>query len=93
MAILVNMGKRGFVLKEGFLNPGGQVTVDSETAETLTKAYPNELKLIVTETAEGKTEVVKEVKPVVEPEVKEEVKEVEEVKPAKRGSRKKKTAK
>lgn len=86
MAILVNMGKRGFVLKEGFLNPGGQVTVDSETAATLTKAYPNELKLIVTETAKGKVEVVKEEKPVVE-----ETKE--EVKPAKkRASRKKKTA-
>lgn len=89
MAILVNMGKRGFVLKEGFLNPGGQVTVDSETAEKLTKAYPNELKLIVTETAKGKVEVVKEeIKPVVAEEPKEEVK------PApKRGSRKKKTAK
>jgi hypothetical protein len=87
MAILVNMGKRGFVLKEGFLNPGGQVTVDSETAEKLTKAYPNELKLIVTETAKGKLEVVKEEKPVVE-ETKEEVKPAQ-----KRGSRKKKTAK
>lgn len=86
MAILVNMGKRGFVLKEGFLNPGGQVTVDSETAEKLTKAYPNELKLIVTETAKGEVEVVKEEKPSVE-----ETKE--EVKPAKkRASRKKKSA-
>ena len=93
MAILVNLGKRGFVLKEGFLNPGHQITVDSDTANQLTKAYPNELKLIVTETAKGEVKVVKEVKPVVEPEVKEEVKEVEEVKPAKRGSRKKKTAK
>lgn len=89
MAILVNMGKRGFVLKAGFLNPGQQITVDSDTANQLTKAYPNELKLIVTENAKGEVKVVKEEKPVVEPEVKEEV----EVKPAKRGSRKKKSAK
>lgn len=47
MAILVNMGKRGFVLKEGFVNPGEQIVVDSETAQKLTKAYPGELKEIV----------------------------------------------
>ena len=89
MAILVNMGKRGFVLKAGFLNPGQQITVDSDTANQLTKAYPNELKLIVTENTKGEVEVVKEeIKPVVAEEPKEEVK------PApKRGSRKKKSAK
>lgn len=47
MAILVNIGQRGFVLKEGFLGPTQQVTVDDETAEKLSKMYPNELKVIV----------------------------------------------
>lgn len=83
MAILVNMGKRGFVLKEGFLNPGDQITVDSETAEQLTKSYPNEIKAIVLD--EPKVAVEEET-PVAE-EPKEEVKEV---KPAKRGGRRKK---
>lgn len=49
MAILVNIGQRGFVLKEGFLGPTQQVTVDDETAEKLSKMYPNELKVIVME--------------------------------------------
>lgn len=49
MAILVNIGQRGFVLKEGFLAPTQQLTVDTETAEKLAKMYPQELKLVVTE--------------------------------------------
>lgn len=56
MAILVNMGKRGFVLKEGMLNPGSTITVDQETAEKLSRAYPKELKVIIPDV------VVKEVK-------------------------------
>jgi len=62
MAILVNMGKRGFILKEGFLKPGDQLTVDSETALKLTKAYPNELRQIVVDAAEVKkvVETIKE---------------------------------
>lgn len=62
MAILVNMGKRGFILKEGFLKPGDQLTVDAETALKLTKAYPNELRQIVLDTAEVKkvVETIKE---------------------------------
>ena len=47
MAILVNIGKRGFVLKEGFVGPTQQVTVDNDTAEKLAKMYPQELKVIV----------------------------------------------
>lgn len=46
MAILVNMGQRGFILKEGSLAPGQQITVDAESAEKLSRMYPNELKLI-----------------------------------------------
>lgn len=49
MAILVNIGKRGFVLKEGFVGPTQQVTVDNDTAEKLAKMYPQELKVIVME--------------------------------------------
>jgi len=49
MAILVNIGQRGFVLKEGYLAPTQQLTVDAETAEKLSKMYPQELKLVVTE--------------------------------------------
>lgn len=49
MAILVNMGQRGFVLKEGFLNPGQTITVDQETAEKLSRVYPKELKVIIPE--------------------------------------------
>lgn len=60
MAILVNIGQRGFVLKEGFLGPTQQVTVDPETAEKLSKMYPNELKVIV-------MEEVKAAKPVESP--------------------------
>ena len=62
MAILVNMGKRGFILKEGFLKPGDQLTVDAETALKLTKAYPNELRQIVVDTVEVKkvVETIKE---------------------------------
>lgn len=47
MAILVNMGQRGFVLKEGLLAPGSTITVDQETAENLSRAYPKELKVII----------------------------------------------
>ena len=86
MAILVNMGKRGFVLKEGFLKPGDQLTVDSETAQKLTKAYPQELKQIIVEAKEvKKAEVV--VEPTVAPKVEEPV---EDVKPVKKATRRKK---
>jgi len=61
MAILVNIGQRGFVLKEGFLGPTQQVTVDPETAEKLSKMYPNELKVIVMD------EPVKAARPVGSP--------------------------
>ena len=93
MAILVNMGKRGFILKEGFLKPGDQITVSKETAEKLAKFYPGEIKVVVAdepkqdkkaepeETPVENTEV-KEEKPTVEPEVKEET-------PVKNGGRKK----
>ena len=47
MAILVNIGQRGFVLKEGMIAPGQQITVDQETAEKLSRAYPKELKVII----------------------------------------------
>lgn len=86
MAILVNMGKRGFVLKEGFLKPGDQLTVDTETAQKLTKAYPQELKQIIVEQKEvKKAEVV--VEPTVAPKVEEPV---EDVKPVKKATRRKK---
>ena len=52
MAILVNMGKRGFVLKEGFLAPGSQIEVQDETASKLAKMYAKDLKLVVTKAAE-----------------------------------------
>ena len=94
MAIIINMGQRGFVLKEGFLKPGDQITVEEETAQTLTKAYPNELKRIVVDVEKVK-EVVKE--PVKEPETvqvveetTEEPKAEETAKPAKKGGRRKK---
>ena len=76
MAILVNIGTRGFVLKEGFVGPTQQITVDQETAESLAKMYPQELKLIsvepVVKVAPAKVEVVElaaapEVEPVKEP--------------------------
>lgn len=76
MAILVNMGQRGFILKEGLLNPGQSITVDAETAETLSRAYPKELKVIVPEKvvvpAEVKAEPVSEEKEEIKP-AKEEI--------------------
>lgn len=89
MAILVNMGKRGFILKEGFLNPGDQITVDAETAVKLTKAYPNELRQIVVDAAEVKkvVESVKETE--VAPAKSEEIEPAEDVKPKKTYRRKK----
>lgn len=91
MAILVNMGKRGFVLKEGFLKPGDQLTVDAETAQKLTKAYPNELKEIVIKAEEVKKAVAetKEIKETTEP----KVEEIAEEKPAKKTYRRKKSSK
>ena len=80
MAILVNMGQRGFVLQEGFVGPGQQVTVDQETAEKLTKMYPQELKMIVVDPV---AKVVKQ-EPVVE-EPKETIAEKPVVEPKKRG--------
>lgn len=75
MAILVNIGQRGFVLKEGFVGPTQQITVDNDTAEKLAKMYPKELKIVMMsgEGTKSKEEVVEEVKeevkePVVEPE-------------------------
>lgn len=62
MAILVNMGQRGFVLKEGFLAPGAQIEVSAETAEKLSKMYGKELKLVVTEKVETKVEPKEEPK-------------------------------
>lgn len=87
MAILVNMGKRGFVLKEGFLKPGDQLTVDAETAQKLTKAYPNELKEIIVKAEEVKKAVAKT--ETTEPKVEEPADE----KPAKKTSRRKKGSK
>ena len=84
MAILVNIGQRGFVLKEGFVGPTQQVTVDQETAEKLSKMYPQEFKIIVVEKAEPAVEVEKEVQ--VKPEVKAEV-AVEKPQPKKRASK------
>lgn len=86
MAILVNMGKRGFVLKEGFLKPGDQLTVDAETAQKLTKAYPNEIKEIVVKAEEVKKAVAETTE---EPKVEEPAEE----KPAKKTSRRKKGSK
>jgi hypothetical protein len=86
MAILVNMGKRGFVLKEGFLKPGDQLTVDAETAQKLTKAYPNEIKEIVVKAEEVKKAVAETTE---EPKVEEPAEE----KPAKKTSRRKKSSK
>lgn len=72
MAILVNMGKRGFVLKEGMLTPGGTLTVDADTALMLSRAYPKEIKVIEPEKIKvEEAKVVAEVQPVAEP-VKEE---------------------
>lgn len=89
MAILVNMGKRGFVLKEGFVNPGEQIVVDSETAQKLTKAYPGELKEIVIKAEELK-KVVEEPKAKTAVEPKAEPKDEE---PVKKATRRKKGSK
>ena len=81
MAILVNIGKRGFVLKEGMLNPGSTITVDQETAEKLSRAYPKELKVII-------PDVVVKQAPVKEPEVQQcegPVAEAPKEEPKKRG--------
>lgn len=91
MAILFNKGQRGFVLKEGFLKPGEQITVDQETAQKLTKAYPNELKEIVVEPIKV-VETVQEPVVVKEPEV-EETPVAPEEKPTKKGGRRTKKAK
>ena len=78
MAILINLGQRGFVLKEGYLNPGAQITVDQETADRLTKAYPKELKEVKIEPIKAheapkaeKAEAPKEVEPTPTPVVEE----------------------
>lgn len=89
MAILVNMGKRGFVLKEGFLKPGDQLTVDAETAQKLTKAYPNEIKEIVVKAEEVKKAVAETKETTEEP----KVEEIAEEKPAKKTYRRKKSSK
>lgn len=74
MAILVNLGQRGFVLKEGLLAPGQSIVVDAETAENFSRTYPKELKVITPEAVkvEEKPAVAKKAEPVQEPEVKEE---------------------
>ena len=70
MAILVNIGQRGFVLKEGFVGPTQQITVDQETADKLAKMYPQELKVIVVEKVVKEEPVKVEVEaPVVTPKV------------------------
>lgn len=84
MAILINIGQRGFILKGGLVAPGQQVVVDQQTAETLSKVYPQELKLVV----QDKKVIEKILETKVE-EVKEEVKPVEEKKATGRGRKKK----
>ena len=81
MAILVNKGQRGFVLKEGLLAPGGQLVVDNEEAEKFSRVYPKELMLIMPDP------VVKPSEDQCEGPVAEKVAEPEEVKeePKKRG--------
>ena len=81
MAILVNKGLRGFVLKEGLLAPGQQMTVDQETAEKLSRTYPKELMLIMPEVKVPAKEEVKEELPKMEEPVAETV---VEAKPKKR---------
>lgn len=90
MAILVNLGKRGFVLKEGLLNPGQTLTVDQETANTLSKMYPKELKVIIAEAP--KVEVVKQ-EPIKEEPKAEEVKEAAVEEPTVEEPKKKRTYK
>lgn len=61
MAILVNMGNRGFILKEGFLAPGKELVVDNETAHKLSSIYKGELKVIYAEgPAKAKEEKIEE---------------------------------
>lgn len=67
MAILVNMGQRGFVLKEGFLKPGDTITVDQETAEKLANMYKKELKVVLPEAKKAEPVVVEEPKVEAEP--------------------------
>ncbi len=83
MAILINIGQRGFILKGGLVAPGQQIVVDQQTAETLSKVYPKELKLVLQD-----KKVVEEI---LKPEVKEEKVEVkpEEKKATGRGRKKK----
>jgi len=83
MAILVNMGQRGFVLKEGMLNPGGTITVDSDTASMLSRAYPKEIKVI-------EPEKVKVEEPKVVTEVQHEAEPVKEEAPKKKRTYKRK---
>ena len=93
MAILVNIGQRGFVLKEGFIGPGQQITADQETAEKLSRTYPNELKLVVQDKKEvekilsPKEEPVKD-EPVLEEKVEEPSIEEEPKKATRRGRKK-----
>ena len=84
MAILVNKGQRGFVLKEGLLAPGQQMTLDNEVAEKLSRTYPKELMLIVPEVKAPVMEAKAEPK-VEEPKVEAVVEPVAEAKPKKRG--------
>lgn len=91
MAILVNIGQRGFVLKEGLIAPGQQVTVDQETAEKLSRVYPQELKLV----AQDKKVIEEIIKPAEEvklegPKVETTEVEVKEQKSTRRGKRKSK---
>ena len=86
MAILVNIGQRGFVLKEGMIAPGQQITVDQETAEKLSRTYPKELKLIMPDPIKRVTPVA-EVKEKEAEVVEEKVEEVK-VEPKKRGRKK-----
>lgn len=73
MAILVNVGQRGFILKEGFLAPTQQLTVDQETANKLCKMYPQELKMVIVDKpSEAQCEGPKVVEEKVEEPVKEE---------------------
>lgn len=68
MAILVNMGQRGFVLKEGFLAPGQELIVDKETGEKLASIYKKELKLILNEDIKVEAPKVEKQEPKIEPE-------------------------
>ena len=71
MAILVNKGQRSFVLKEGVLVPGQQMTVDNETAEKLSRTYPKEIMLIMPEVVKVPVAPIATVK--AEPKVEEPV--------------------